>query len=193
MALGELQRLAEELTEAGYALTSYADIGLELDVVLAQQLSETALKGIFSPDAAKLTERIEKQKMTMVQDELSIKLGRQMVAPIVEALFVSNKEAVEGWDLYAMNCYQEGGGLGVHQDSVEKTVLVVTASGARRFDVYNRNEKEEAGFTQPERSFLLNVGSIMILDAEADPGHSIECIEGPSVSAVLDIPALIRY
>ena len=90
-----------------------------------------------------------------------------------------------------MNRYEAGGELGAHQDSVEKTVLVVTASGARNFDVYKRGETE-GSFSTVEQSFLLGVGSVMILDGQADPGHAIQCVEGPSVSAVLDVPALLR-
>ncbi|MEK7599877.1 MAG: hypothetical protein AAB462_02490 [Patescibacteria group bacterium] len=186
----EIERIGSELSDLGYSLTSFDQLGLPFDHGLAEELSMAAARGIFSPDAAKLTEHIEKNNMTMVQDEVCLELGRQMVQPVVEAVFVDNPEATQTWGLYAMNRYETGGELGVHQDSVEKTVLVVTISGQRELDVYAKGQTEDdAG--DAEQTLLLNPGSVMILDAEADPAHAVRCTEGPSVSAVLDVPALV--
>lgn len=172
-------------------MTSFDGLGLRFDQDLARELSSVAVGGTFSPSAAELTERIEKKDMTMVQEPRALELGRRLVRPIVDTLFVDHPEAARDWELYAMNCYETGGTLGAHQDSVDKTVLIVTASGVRNIDVYPRDQKEGA-FGEPENSFRLDVGSIMVLDGEADAGHAIQCVEGPSVSAVLDVPAMLR-
>ncbi len=193
MIKNELFRVSTELDNQGYALTSYDLLGLPFDTALAHELSTSAADGNFSPDAAKLTERIEKQKMTMVQDPRTLELGKRLIRPVVETLFANDPKALKGWDLYAMNCYQTGGKLGSHQDSVGKTVLVVTASGERQFDVWGIGETEETAKSKnPEASFILNAASVMILDGQADPAHGVECIQGPSISAILDVPALLR-
>ncbi len=75
MVRDELQRVAQSLTDDGYALTSYEAIGLEFNVALAKELSATAIEGVFSPDAAKLTERIDKKEMTkiaIIEDDQAI-------------------------------------------------------------------------------------------------------------------------
>lgn len=187
---GEISRLGYELADLGYSLTSYGQLGLEFDHDLATRLSGAAAQGLFSPDAAKLTEHIQKNDMTMVQDEVCLGLGRQMVRPVVETVFADNPAATQGWNIYAMNRYETGGELGIHQDSVGKTVLVVTISGQRELDVFAKGQTENDA-SDAEKTFLLTPGSVMILDGEADPAHAVRCSQGPSVSAVIDVPALV--
>jgi hypothetical protein len=192
MIKNELQRITDELDTKGYTQTSYDRLELEFDSNLIGRLCMAAAKGTFSESAADLTKHIKKQNMVMVQDEEALQLGRLLVAPVVNTLFYESSRARRDWNLYAMNRYDgPGASLGAHQDSVGSTVLVVTASGVRNFDVYKR-EPEYGVFKEVEESFRLEPGSVMILDAQADPGHAVACIEGPSVSAVLDVPDLLR-
>jgi hypothetical protein len=192
MINNELQRVTHELDTNGYSLTSYDQLGLEFNADLVGRLCTAAAEGTFSASAADLTKHIEKQNMAMVQDENALKLGRLLVAPVVETLFQTSPRARANWNLYAMNRYDAGGAmLGAHQDSVGATVMVVTASGVRDFNVY-RKEPEHGVFKEIEQSFRLEPGSVMILDAQVDPGHAVACIEGPSVSAVLDVPDMLR-
>lgn len=190
MGSNKLERITYELDTKGFSVSSYDDLGLVFDSELVEKLCQASASASFSPAAAELTKHIEKQKMTMVQDESALAFGRLLVGPVVETLFAHSPRALKGWSLYAMNRYEAGGKLGSHQDSVGSTVLVATVSGVRKFDVYKRGQAAIAG--QIEESFLLSPGSIMLLDGQADPEHSVECIEGPSLSAVFDVPDLLR-
>lgn len=191
MKKNELKRIILELDTAGYSLTSFDELGLTFDSELASRLCDAAAEGEFSPAAADLTKHIEKKNMTMVQDEKALALGKLLVSPVVDVLFADSARARRDWQLYAMNRYEDVGSLGGHRDSVGSTVLVATISGVRRFDVY-RGEDESGDFSEIEQSFTVTPGSIMILDGQIDPGHSVACIESPSVSAVFDVPDLLR-
>lgn len=188
----ELTRITRELDTNGYSLTSYEQLGLPFDPKLVGELCAAAAAGTFSPAAADLTKHIEKSDMAMVQDEAALELGRRLVRPVVEAIFHESPQALSKWSLYAMNRYDSpAASLGSHQDSVGSTVLVVTASGARDFNIHER--PESVGQQTPiKETIRVEPGSIMILDAQADPAHSVTCVEGPSVSAVLDVPDLLR-
>lgn len=192
MIKAEQQRVTNELATAGYSLTSYAELGLTFDAELAAELCDVAAQGTFSPSAAELTAHIEKNNMTIVQEERALALGRQVVTPLVDGLFAGSPRALENWNLYGINHYNEAGaGLGAHQDSVGSTVLIASISGLRKFCVY-RKEPEYETFREIESTFTLSPGSVVILDGYADPGHFVECLEGPSVSAVFDVPDLLR-
>lgn len=188
----ELSRITQELGDRGYTLTSYERLGLPFDPKLVGELCTAAAAGTFSPSAADLTKHIEKSGMVMVQDETALDLGRRLVRPVVEAIFHESPHALSNWSLYAMNRYDApAASLGSHQDSVGSTVLVVTASGVRDFNIHER--PEFVGQETPiKETIRVEPGSIMILDAQADPAHSVTCVEGPSVSAVLDVPDLLR-
>lgn len=188
----ELTRITQELDGKGYTLTSYERLGLPFDSKLVGELCTAAAMGTFSPAAADLTKHIEKSNMAMVQDEAALELGRRLVRPVVETIFHGNTHALDKWSLYAMNRYDApAASLGSHQDSVGSTVLVVTASGVRDFNIHER--PEFVGQETPiKETIRVEPGSIMILDAQADPAHSVTCVEGPSVSAVLDVPDLLR-
>lgn len=192
MITTEKNRIAVELDKNSYALTSYKKLGLPFSPTLVGQLCTAAAEGAFSAAALDLTKHIEKSGMVMVQEEKTLALGRQLVRPVVELLFAESPRAVENWNLYAMNRYDTpGASLGSHQDSVGSTVLVVTASGVRDFNVHERPSFE--GEQTPIASTIrVMPGDIMILDAQADPAHSVACLEAPSVSAVLDVPDMLR-
>jgi len=187
MIKNELHRVSTELDTNGYSLTSFDQLGLKFDPDLAAELCATVEKFGSGQAALELTKHIEKKDMTIVQDEQALALGRLMVKPAVDALFAETPRALNNWALYGVNRYETGGAFGAHQDSTGATVLIVTASGVRNFDVYKKGQDGEV-----ERSFLLKAGSVMILDGQMDPSHAVSCIEGPSVSAVLDVPDLLR-
>lgn len=188
----EISRITHDLDTNGYALTSYDQLGLPFDPSLVGRLCAAAAEGTFSQAAADLTKHIEKSNMAMVQDERALVLGRELVRPVVETLFTESDKARQNWNLYAMNRYDKpGASLGSHQDSVGSTVLVVTASGVRDFNIHERPEYEGQQ-TPIKETYRVEPGSIMILDAQADPAHSVGCVEGPSVSAVLDVPDMLR-
>lgn len=192
MIATEKFRIAEELDTVGYALTTYERLGLPFDSVLVGRLCTAAVEGTFSAAAADLTKHIEKSSMAMVQEEDALVLGRQLVRPVVEMLFAETPSAIAKWNLYAMNRYDApGASLGSHQDSVGSTVLVITASGVRDFNIHER-PSFEGQQTPITNSIRVVPGDIMILDAQADPAHSVACVEAPSVSAVLDVPDMLR-
>lgn len=190
--IAELSRITDELTDKGYVLTSFGRLSVPFDPSLVGELCAAAAEGTFSKSAADLTKHIEKSNMTIVQDERALELGRTLVRPVVAAVFGENPAAMQNWSLYAMNHYQRPGAtLGAHQDTVGSTVMVVSVSGARDFTIYEQSTYPSQQTAEKE-TFRVEPGSIVILDAYADPLHSVTCVEGPSVSAVLDVPDMLR-
>jgi alkylated DNA repair dioxygenase AlkB len=160
------------------------------DEGLAADLCEaTALKG-SGAQALELTKHVDKRRMAVVQDEHCLALGRRFVDPLVGSLFADSERARANWSIYGVNRYETGGSFGSHRDSVGATVLIVTASGLRDFSVFEQEGSD--GLNQIERTFELGPGSVMILDGQLDPRHAVSCRVGPSVSAVLDVPDLLR-
>lgn len=186
----ELHRIASELGTIGYSVTSFDRLAVPFDEDLAADLSEaTMLKG-SGVRALELTKHVEKQRMTIVQDEHCLALGRRFVNPVVDALFAESKRARASWTIYGVNRYETGGSFGWHKDSVGATVLIVTASGLRDLSVFKDGGRE--GIEGHEQTFELGAGSVMVMDGQLDPGHAVSCRVGPSVSAVLDVPDLLR-
>lgn len=199
----EILRIGTELGTNGYALTSFEDLGLELDPDVTSRLCEVAIRGKFGAEAAKTTERLEergRKGVKMVQDEEARKLGKLVIEPVINCLFDGMPGVVPAWhasplaeQVYAINCYETDGMLPAHQDNLghPATVLAVTVSGVRNADLY-RSGTEFETFGKPERSFRVTAGSILLMDQIADPGHGIKCIEGPSVAVITDVPGLLR-
>lgn len=188
----EVDRITEELDANGYAFTSYDELDLPFDRDLVGRLCLASANGAFSPQAAELTKHINKAHMTIIQEDWALTMGREIVRPVVDSLFVDSPRARANWNLYAVNHYSRPDAtLGTHQDSVGATVLVVSMSGARDFHFYDRPEHEGQELTLRE-SRLVTPGEVVVIDAQADPFHSVVCVEAPSVSAVLDIPDMLR-
>jgi hypothetical protein len=179
MTAAEQVELSTVLEYNGYVLTSYTELGLFLDAALADELCTATATAEFGPDAAELTKHIDKQAMRMVQDERALLLGTRLVAPVVDSVFHASPRARSNWRLYALNRYETGGSLGEHRDSVGSTVFVVTFSGVREFRVQGS-------------TLVLEPGTVVILDGQHDLPHSVVCVKGPSVSAIFDVPDLLR-
>jgi hypothetical protein len=192
MSTSETLRIATELDTVGYSLTTYADLGLPFDETLAEKITLASAGAEFSPAAADLTKHIEKQHMTMVQEEEVLSMGRLIVAPVVDALFVGSPSALSNWNLYALNRYESVGALGAHQDSVGSTVFVATLAGEREFYIHRIIDGPAQKYGEVIDSFTLSPGSIVVLDGHIDPAHSVACLQSPSVSAVFDVPDLLR-
>lgn len=188
---GPLPDLVETISAQGWARATYRSLGIALSDDHINELARIAGVAPFSASAAALTERISKSQMRMVQTEDALRVGRFLVEPLVRCLFAASSRALRSWNLYAINVYEEGGCLGPHQDSVGATVLIVTFSGRRKLDLYDREEEYET-FRSVHTSLTVERGDIVLLDGEFDPGHSVECIKGPSIAAVLDVPELLR-
>jgi hypothetical protein len=188
----EVTRIIRELDTEGYTQVSYEDLGLLLDPKLVGELCTAAAAGTFSPSAADLTKDVETTNMIIAQDEVALELGRRLVRPVVETIFRESPQALSNWSIYGVNRYDAPAAtLGCHQDSAGATVLVVSASGVRNFNIHERPEFKGQQ-TPIKQTIHVEPGTIMILDAQADPAHSATCVEGPSVSVVVDVPDVLR-
>lgn len=179
----ELQRIAADLEERGWAHTTFNALGLTVDTDAVARIESACKNKPSGAEALKLTEHVSKARMTLVQDEGCIADGRAFVSPAVDLLFRDSARARATWTLYALNCYEDGGHFGEHQDSTGSTVLIVSLTGRRELIV---------GGCPGAQVVEMAPGSITILDAEHDPVHAVRCIEGPSISAVLDVPDMLR-
>lgn len=191
----ELTRIAHDLEQVGYAVTSYEALGVDFDAVAARSLDQAVVSAQESAEALEVVKHITKQAMTIVQDPRCMELGRGLIQPAIGALLVDRPEQEQEtlWTLFGLNRYEQGGQFGPHRDDVSASVLVVTVSGSRNFDLYKTTAtSRQDELTDVEASFSLGPGSILILDGEKDPGHAISDTPEASVVAVADIPFILR-
>jgi len=179
----ELQRIAVELEEHGFAQTTFDRLGLDFDHEAAGRISSTCENKSSGEEALKLTEHVPKDGMIIVQDKACIRDGQAFVRPVVDVLFRDSPRARASWSLYGLNRYETGGFFGEHQDSTGATVLIVSVTGRRELTV---------GVGSAAQRVAMAPGDITLLDAQHDPVHTVRCTEGPSISAVLDVPDMLR-
>jgi hypothetical protein len=185
MNKNEVVRMGAKLDEDGHALTSFAELDLDDDQKLAVEVSRTVERTEQFRDVADETRR----GMLMFRDGQSLAVGRRLVAPVFAALFAGDANARDGFGMYCINRYETGDSFRPHQDYFDGTVVIVTTSGKRRFDVYEKDEDDV--FLNVQRSYTLCAGSIMLLNGFKNLGHAAQCIEGPSLSVVADVPAAV--
>ncbi|MBP7806924.1 hypothetical protein KA047_00315 [Candidatus Saccharibacteria bacterium] len=190
MSDNTLERIGHELEVVGYSLTSYDEIQADFNTAAVTELCERVTRSEGSAKALEVVEHIEKNDMTIVQDEICMELGRHILLPAIKALFASHPEVLESWSLFGINRYAYGGKFGPHRDDVGATVIVATMAGYRDFSLYKTNpDTPITGFDpEVEQTFRLGPGSLMILDAKKDPGHAVVDTPEASIVAVADIP-----
>lgn len=196
MAKPELNRVSRELLVSGYSMTSFDELGLELDQSEVDRFCLLVEASAGSAAALEAVKHIEKRDMTIVQDPVCMELGALLLAPVAETLFADVEGARENWTLFGVNRYSAGAKFGKHVDSVGSTVLIMTAKGERVLDIYEKIQDD----TQPDGyafgtlldSFTLGLGSIMLLDRDADPGHAVRVALSDSISLVADVPGVLR-
>ncbi len=190
-----LLELSHQLETIGYAQTSFNQLGLPLDVDLIHAINSVVNASEGSHDAMKVVEHIDKDQMTIVQDEKCMELGNQFVRPAIEALFAGDDAALATWALFGMNRYYAGGRFGPHRDYVGKTVLVFTVDGERDFDIYvtdPADPEDKTDYKEVEATFHQKRGSIMILDRDTDPAHAVRLARTDGVVAVADVDGVVR-
>jgi hypothetical protein len=197
MAYEVLERITNELTEVGHSVTSYSELGLDFDEIAVSRLREVVEGDTFDAEAAELTTDIDTNKMIIARGADTLRLGTAFVRPVMETLFADSPKALGKWALYAVNRYdEEGSRFAPHKDSVGGTVVVATLVGRRSMDIYRRypdqREDRPETFREIEHTVELGPGSIMIIDGYLDPPHAVRCLEALSISAVVDIPDLLR-
>jgi len=179
----ELARITTDLEQRGWAQTTFDALGLEIDAAAVERLAKACEGKPSGTEALKLTEHVDKERMTIVQDEECLADGRDFARPAVDSLFQDSPRARATWSLYGLNRYETGGHFGEHQDSTGSTVLIVSITGRRELTVGEGAAAQRVGMTP---------GTITLLDAQHDPVHAVRCTEGPSISAVLDVPDMLR-
>lgn len=192
-----LERITYELTEVGHSVTSYAELSLYFDEAAVSRLREVVGSDTFDAEAAKLTSDVETNKMIIARGTDTLKIGTELVRPIMETLFADSPKALGKWALYAVNRYdEEGSRFAPHKDSVGGTVIVASLVGRRSMDIYRRypdqREDRPETFKEIDYTVELGPGSVVIIDGYLDPAHAVLCLEAPSISAVVDIPDLLR-
>lgn len=184
MITQEICRLSEELAGNGHARTSFDALGLAYPEALAAQV----LAG-FKETEQFAAEHDGRTGMLMFRDnEALMELGKQIILPIVDRLFGGRKEVLDEVGMYAINQYEAGEFFRPHQDHFDGTVMIATIAGARKFDVYHKEPDDDVFRTVDYSYEHLDVGSIVMLNGYKNLGHAAQCIEGPSVSVVSDVP-----
>jgi hypothetical protein len=127
--------------------------------------------------------------MLMFRGDDVMAIARRLMSPIVATLFRPIHSA-EDFVITTINRYEVGDKFKPHQDYFDGTVLVVTTAGERVFHVYEKDEDDV--FLTIAKSYTLTPGSIALLDGYQDRGHAAECVAGPSMSVVANVPCRIQ-
>lgn len=182
MITQEVQRIGRDLEEAGHTLTTYDRLGITGYESLATDL-RSVVEANEQFEAENAAKRIG---MIMCKDKSTKAVGALLVKPVMDVLFRGNEQATTNWNMYTVNHFHEGHTFKPHQDYVDGTVMIITTLGLRQIDIYNK-EPEDDVFLTVNHSYLLDAGSILVLNGYKDMGHAAKCIDGPSISIVADV------
>ena len=183
MITQETHRIEQQLDEIGHALTSFEALGLPFP----EQEADALQDAIRSTEQHASVQGEGRTGMLMHREDAPLEAGRLITGPIVELLFPGRPGIKDELGMYAVNQYETGDFFNPHQDHFDGTVMIATILGTRNFDVYKR-EPEDDVFHTITASHCLDVGSIVLLNGYKNLGHAAQCIEGPSISVVSDVP-----
>lgn len=183
MITQEIARIGEELDQAGHVQTSFEALGLVYPDALAKELDESFQTTAQYQDV----QDGGRTGMLMYRDDAPLQVGRRIVTPVIEALFSDRPGVTSELGMYAVNHYNKGDFFNPHQDHFDGTVMITTTAGVRNFDVYDK-EPEDDVFRSIAASYRLGIGSIVLLNGYKNLGHAAQCLEGPSISVVSDVP-----
>lgn len=186
MRTQEVRRVGEALDTLGHALTGFNELGIEGHEALATDLVEA----IEATDQYKKVSETGRTGMLMFREEEPLNAGKRLVEPVFSALFHDRPEAVQSMGMYAINHYETGDFFNPHQDHFDGTVMIMTPMGRRNLDVY-KVEDEDDVFTDVTHNYTLVPGSVMLLNGYRNLGHAAQCLEGPSISVVADVPMAV--
>lgn len=194
MSIEVMDRVTADLIADGCALTSLTELGLSFDEDQVAELCEVVRHDGFDPVAAANVDDMNNMKsMVIARGEDTLRLGTELVRPIMDELLISNPEALGKWSLYAFNRYdQVGGTFEPHMDPPGRLVVVASVVGVRSLGIYRKDpdqrEDRPETFRVIDRHVLLNPGAIFLIDGEFGPPHEVRCLEAPSMAAVIDVP-----
>jgi alkylated DNA repair dioxygenase AlkB len=180
----EAQRVGKELEEQGHALTSFDRLGLSHHNTIALELR----RDIEATDWFRAAREKGSTGTLMFRDQHSLSIARRLMSPVVAMLFRS-AVASEDFVVTTINRYEAGDKFPPHQDYFDGTVLIATTAGERRLHVYEKDEDDV--FVTIEKSYTLTRGSIALLNGYQDRGHAAECVKGPSISVIANVPHAI--
>ena len=173
-----LQTIGEQLKATGCYQTTWKELGLSFDEELAGEIIRLSTEDHVRPATEELV-REARSNSPVCRDA-----ARRLLGPLVNRLFDDDKyaSARANWNVFGVNYYDVGNTFPMHRDfnnSDIRTALVASLSGVRILGVKG---------VKPIRQ---EVGSIVIIDGGSNPEHEAYCVEGPSVSAVEDVPELL--
>lgn len=183
MITQEISRIGEQLDQIGHVQTSFEALGLEYPDALARELDES----FKATDQYESVQAEGRTGMLMYREDAPLQVGRRIVTPVIEALFSDYPNITDELGMYAVNHYNKGDFFNAHQDHFDGTVMIATTAGVRNFDVYHK-EPEDDEFRSIAASYRLGIGSIVLLNGYKNLGHAAQCLEGPSISVVSDVP-----
>jgi hypothetical protein len=183
MITQEVHRVGQQLDEIGHALTSFEALGLPFPKQDAHELQQA----LSQTEQVAQVEEEGRTGMLMHRDEQTLALNGCISLPIAQLLFPGHPTLREDMGTYAVNQYDTGELFNPHQDHFDGTVMISTIAGTRRFNVYEK-ELEDDVFNTISASHVVSLGSIVLLNGYKNLGHAAECLEGPSISVVADVP-----
>lgn len=176
-----LESIAEELQAKHVVETSWEKLGLIFDNEAAEEVIRRCPEELYR-DPTRDNEHT--RTVARANSPACRAAARTFIEPVVDHLFEGDQyvDARKNWVLFGVNYYDGDDRFGWHHDlynSDVKTIVIGSISGIRRLTVEGYPPID----LEPE--------SIVLLDGAANLWHKAECLEGPSVSVVADVPELL--
>lgn len=191
---GLLKRVSSDLINDGCALTSFSELGVTPDEELTSDLCKAVQLDVFDPEARTNVDDIRNMRsMVIARGDETLRLGTEYVRPLMSSLLSSVDPTLGKWSLYAVNRYDEvGATFEPHMDPPGGLVVIAGIIGVRSLGLYRRDPDQQQDrpetFRVIDRYVTLDPGSVFLLDSQSGPPHEVECLEAPSLSAIVDVP-----
>lgn len=175
MSTTGLEVVRSELKRKSCHHTNWADLGIPFDQAVAQEVVTTAKDHLV--DGPSNNGESRPQYATSLACRSA---ARKLMSPLIGHLFGLEKQVeTDGmWDVFHINYYNASNRFSRHFDfpsSTPATVVIASLSGVRSLSV------------EGNPVLTLNPQSVTLLDGLANPVHSADCVEAPSISVVADV------
>ncbi len=171
--------IGEQLRTQKFAVVSWHELGLDINSEICTEVIQRAPLSLITPG---LNGDDDMYRSSRAMDERCLGAARSLATPVVERLFAHRQEALESWSVFGVNYYNQGDYLPFHRDFDKPeiaTTAILSLSGVRTLTI------------EDCRPLQLCPGVIALVDGMSNPLHTASCVEGPSVSVVLEIPSLL--
>ena len=162
----------------------YAATCDELGITISDDLVQAVIGTTTEELVPRPTEDGELRREAVAMSPTCRLAANELVKSVIDQLLPDQKYylARNRWSLFNINYYEQGDRNPMHIDFAEPQsdtmVVILSLSGVRRLEV------------RDHPPIQLKPKMLAFLDGGKNPRHAAECIDGPSISVVADVPNL---